>query len=327
METTLTLFGNRVLRSAIRRNLVTFPAQVPVFAKHHPADSQARIVQLYFAANWTIRKIAERYQMTNETVRKSLNEWRIRAISSGLIQEIDPEVLPILAAEAAVAARDEGDDDAAKTEVQHNAGKRLEVVKMAPVESRRNSSVLHALLQEIESGLGPAANWPPFCLRLLQLVKRECRELGLRLSIVQVERMETQMGAYPDRAADMLRDLRNRIADETQGLVASQSLGPGRSTLLPELLKEVEMSSQEAFTWPSHGIRLFRLLKQGCLELGMEFSLSQINRIESALITHPEHLADLLRDLRNRLTDEQAGGGFVRLTDRTSRQLNVGYSR
>jgi transposase-like protein len=90
MVITLALFGNKVLRSAIQRNMVSFPAQVPVFAKHRSGEVQARISQLYFVCGWTVSEIGKRYGMSNEMVRKSLTGWRVRAISSGFIQEIEP---------------------------------------------------------------------------------------------------------------------------------------------------------------------------------------------------------------------------------------------
>src|SRR5579871_2917350 len=92
--TALALFGNKALRSAIQHNLVSFPGQAPVFAKQQAGEVQARISQLYFISGWKIRKIASRYGMTNEMVRRTLTDWRTRAISSGYIQEIGPDVWP-----------------------------------------------------------------------------------------------------------------------------------------------------------------------------------------------------------------------------------------
>src|ERR1035438_202068 len=90
MAENLSLFGNKILRSAIRNNRVSFPSQAPVFVKQQSGEIQARVAHLYFVSGWSIRNLATRYSMTSAAVRKSLNDWRIRAISSGYIQEIEP---------------------------------------------------------------------------------------------------------------------------------------------------------------------------------------------------------------------------------------------
>jgi hypothetical protein len=92
----LALVGNSILRSAIQRNLVSFPSQIPALAKR---DSQGQIVLLYFVRRWPIRAICNRYGLTKATVQKLLSEWRTRAVSSGYIQDIHPEVIAMLAGE------------------------------------------------------------------------------------------------------------------------------------------------------------------------------------------------------------------------------------
>ena len=82
MGETLALFGNKVLRSAVRHNRVSFPAQAPVFVKQQAGEVQARIAHLYFICGWTVRDLAARYSMNSEMTRKTLNDWRVRAISS-----------------------------------------------------------------------------------------------------------------------------------------------------------------------------------------------------------------------------------------------------
>lgn len=93
---TLALVGNTLLRTAITRNLVTFPAQIQPFMKRTSGDLQERIVQLYFVRGWSVRSICERYGMSKAMVHKLLAEWRIRAIESGYIQEIEPDCLAAL---------------------------------------------------------------------------------------------------------------------------------------------------------------------------------------------------------------------------------------
>jgi transposase-like protein len=94
---TLALLGNTLLRTAITRNLVSFPAQVRPFMKRTSGDLQERIVQLYFVRGWSVRSICERYGLSKAMAHKLLAEWRIRAVESGYIQEIEPGNLAGLA--------------------------------------------------------------------------------------------------------------------------------------------------------------------------------------------------------------------------------------
>jgi transposase-like protein len=90
---TLALLGNTLLRTAITRNLVSFPAQIRPFMKRGSGDLQERIVQLYFVRGWTVRAICDRYGLSKAMAHKLLAEWRIRAVESGYIQEIEPGTL------------------------------------------------------------------------------------------------------------------------------------------------------------------------------------------------------------------------------------------
>jgi hypothetical protein len=92
----LELLGNTLLRAAITRNLVTFPAQIRPFFKRSVGDFQERIVQLYFVRGWTVKSICCRYSLSKAMVHKLLADWRIRAIESGYIQEIEPGNLEAL---------------------------------------------------------------------------------------------------------------------------------------------------------------------------------------------------------------------------------------
>jgi transposase-like protein len=96
---TLPLLGNTLLRAAITRNLVSFPAQIPPFMRRSSGDMQERIVLLYFVRGWPVRRICERYSLSKAMAHKLLSEWRIRAIESGHIQEIQPGLLDALVAE------------------------------------------------------------------------------------------------------------------------------------------------------------------------------------------------------------------------------------
>jgi hypothetical protein len=82
------------LRSAIRANRISFPAQVPVFEKHDRPDLQRKIVQLYFVLGWRCNNIAERYGLIRQRVQQILNTWKRRAAETGYLQHIPPaEVL------------------------------------------------------------------------------------------------------------------------------------------------------------------------------------------------------------------------------------------
>jgi len=78
------------LRQAIRENRVSFPAQVPVFAKHDRPDLQRRLVQLYFLLGWSCTDIAERHGITRQRVQQILNTWKRRAAQMGYVQDIPP---------------------------------------------------------------------------------------------------------------------------------------------------------------------------------------------------------------------------------------------
>lgn len=78
------------LRIAVRRNLVSFPSQVPVFERHDRPDLQRKIVQLYFILGWSCGTIAARYGMLRQRIGQVLNTWKKRAVETGYIQYIPP---------------------------------------------------------------------------------------------------------------------------------------------------------------------------------------------------------------------------------------------
>jgi hypothetical protein len=82
---------NRILRQAVRENLVSFPSQVPVFGKPSRPDLQQKSVLLYFVCGWTMEDIAKRYCLGRQRMGQVLTAWRIRAVKQGYIQAIDPE--------------------------------------------------------------------------------------------------------------------------------------------------------------------------------------------------------------------------------------------
>ena len=83
--------GSETLRRAIRGNIVSFPSQIPTLLKCPPADTQWRIVLLFFVRGWSSSKIAARFSVPRHRIWKILNGWSVRALALGYIQVIDPE--------------------------------------------------------------------------------------------------------------------------------------------------------------------------------------------------------------------------------------------
>jgi hypothetical protein len=87
----LALLGNRALQIAVRRNLVCFPSQAPIFGKQPRRDVQWRLAVLYFIRGWSTREIARRYGLTRERCGQIITDWRIRAVNMGYIQDVTPD--------------------------------------------------------------------------------------------------------------------------------------------------------------------------------------------------------------------------------------------
>jgi len=75
-------------------NLVSFPAQAPVFTRRSRADIQWRVALLYFVRGWSLQAIAARYGLTHERVGQIARDWRTASIAAGYIQVI-PEGSPM----------------------------------------------------------------------------------------------------------------------------------------------------------------------------------------------------------------------------------------
>jgi hypothetical protein len=84
----LSLISNRGLQDALRHNLVSFPAWVPVFPRVSRTDLQWRVALLYFVRGWSFSAIAKRYGLTHERVGQIARDWRKASIAAGYIQEI-----------------------------------------------------------------------------------------------------------------------------------------------------------------------------------------------------------------------------------------------
>ncbi len=84
--------GNLTLiRDQVRSRRISFPAQVPVFARLHRPDVQWRIVVLYFVRGWSSTRIALRYGITRERVRQILRQWTARARTNGYMDFVPSE--------------------------------------------------------------------------------------------------------------------------------------------------------------------------------------------------------------------------------------------
>jgi Transcriptional regulatory protein, C terminal len=77
-----------VLRTAIRRNQISFPSQVPVFLRQPKADVQWRLVELFFVHNWSWTDLGLRYGISAEYTRKLIARWVRRAAELQYLQEI-----------------------------------------------------------------------------------------------------------------------------------------------------------------------------------------------------------------------------------------------
>ena len=83
--------GSSVLRRAVRGGIVSFPAQIPVLLKQPQADMQWRVVLLYFSRGWSSARIGARFHVPKHRIRKTLNQWCVRALALGYVQVIDQE--------------------------------------------------------------------------------------------------------------------------------------------------------------------------------------------------------------------------------------------
>lgn len=132
---TLALLGNTLLRAAITRNIVSFPAQIQPFMRRGSGDLQERIVQLYFVRGWTVRSICDRYGLSKAMAHKFLAEWRIRAVESGHIQEIEPGTLDGLTRESSAHASGAVDAPTVPAEAPETALGRRDFVFAAAISS------------------------------------------------------------------------------------------------------------------------------------------------------------------------------------------------
>ena len=99
------------IRVAIRNRRVSFPSQVPAFARQYRPDVQWRVVALYFVQGWSCEQLAQRYGVTAGRIRQMIHKWVERATELGYLQRIPPQDMDAATAVTAslsVAQRDSG---------------------------------------------------------------------------------------------------------------------------------------------------------------------------------------------------------------------------
>jgi hypothetical protein len=154
------------------------------------------------------------------------------------------------------------------------------LISLTAPETSNPDDVPEIILDEIQSGAKDRPEWPSFCFRLLSILRQECLDAGLTYSAAQAARIET---------AARIATLR---------------------ILLEEILAAVNGANQ----WLPHCTRLLDTVRQGCRELGMKFSLLQIERL-CGLIAAPARLSGAVRELINRLCDEQEHAALISIPD------------
>lgn len=76
------------LRTAIRNNRISFPAQLPSLSCPPNAEIQWRLAALFFVHGWPCTELGRRYGLCVKYVEKLIQHWTRRAIISGYLQEI-----------------------------------------------------------------------------------------------------------------------------------------------------------------------------------------------------------------------------------------------
>ena len=221
--------GSGILRRAIRGNIVSFPSQIPSFPKGSQAETQWRMVLLFFVRGWSVAKIAERFLVPSLRVWKLLNEWSLRALALGYVQVIDPEAF-------AACCRDEADG---------GGDRETEGVRLAEVRPLIKSG-RHALADEAAPGVGPES---PGAWDEARVGAGPVDSPGETASLmaaldVAVAHCEEWRGEFWVRTAAHLRDLR---------MAALAALEVGRSSERRDAFFATSASGKGSF---SQGLRV-----------------------------------------------------------------------
>jgi hypothetical protein len=303
MGENLTLFGNQLLRTAIRENRVSFPAQMPVFAKQREGEVQWRIAHLYFVRGWSMADLAARFSLNKEMTRRTIDSWRVRAISSGYIQEIDCDCDLHPCADHSPSRQYAGSIEDKSVNIARGT---VAFVARASTSARSTSNGVRAmLLEQIEAGARSAPAWPGYCLRLLRILKDECVRLEFYGTSAQIARIDIEK-IDADVARDLLRDLRVRLSDEEAASSSWRSAENYSRGLLQALVLELRMAlgSDGVATWPPYCLALLDAVREGCSQRVLRLALAQLNRIEGPVSNDPRQSEALLRDLSHRIEDD-----------------------
>ena len=184
--------GSKLLRRAIRRNIVSFPAQVPAFAKQPPDGAQWRMVLLYFVRGWNLRDIAARFKVPPHRVCLILNNWSVRALALGHVEIIDPEAFA----------------ECCRTDAGYGTDREREEILMA--EREPSPEPLSRRFAEVTAAVRAPAALPPGEARsgesLNELPARNAKVIdALDTAISHCEEWN---GEFWVRTATLLRDLR-----------------------------------------------------------------------------------------------------------------------
>jgi hypothetical protein len=262
--------------------------------------------------------------MNSEMTRKALNDWRMRAISSGYIQEIEPDASAHPVVEVSTGWGELG-SNGIESDVRAEGLKTFSIVaRTTPLPALNlhgagpsNSSasagdVRKMLLDEIETGSHRLVPWPAFCLRLLGILKQECLRLDFRVAAAQIDRIEATEESDADLARELLRDLRTRMSDEERVSLPVGKADDHPPELLRAMVSEIEVSVLDAIgdtscassPWPAHCSRLLATVRDGCAALGLRLTSTQVDRVEDAVTNGACQLRDVIRELGNRMLDE-----------------------
>ena len=75
----------------MRNRSLSFPSQIPAFAREHRRDLQWRVVALYFVRGWSCDELGRRYALTPRRIRQLIRGWVTRAETLGYLQRIPSE--------------------------------------------------------------------------------------------------------------------------------------------------------------------------------------------------------------------------------------------
>jgi len=163
--------GISVLRRAIRGGMVSFPAQIPVLVKQPLADMPWRAALLYFVRGWSSARIAARFHVPKHRIRKSLNQWSVRALALGYVQVIDHEAFAACCRDGAEETRMAAVGPAPESDSPPIAAAEMAVGHGGPV-ALDETQPADSLLAGLDEAIGRCEEWrDEFRFRLAALLR------------------------------------------------------------------------------------------------------------------------------------------------------------